>query len=274
MVSADLVSYNTLLYLATTKRAVYSRAGTVLIDDVLSSLDATTSQYVYARCLRGNLLQKRRVVMVSHNVSLLLPAADLAIQLREGKIANSGRPNDLREALLQEEDHAVTEEFERMLLPDTDAEKPKSMVATTSSRRIYEEEHQERGNVQLSNYRFVIDSVGGKGYWAGLLFFVVAQEAFRIMTRFVVRRWTTEPLRNDHWIRIWSVVALMRVLTQSVWWFWLYGNETGGFSQRGAAKMHNAMVDGILKAPLRYFDRTPEGEFTCITLIDLRPNLT
>lgn len=209
--------------------------------------------------------------MVSHNVSLLLPAADLAIQLREGKIANSGRPNDLRENLLQEEDQAVTEEFERMLPPDTDAEKPKSMVATTSSRRIYEEEHQERGNVQLSNYRFVIDSVGGKGYWAGLLFFVVAQEAFRIMTRFVVRRWTTEPLRNDHWIRIWSVVALMRVLTQSVWWFWLYGNETGGFSQRGAAKMHNAMVDGILNAPLRYFDRTPEGKFTCITLIDLRP---
>ncbi|KAG7528989.1 hypothetical protein FFLO_05847 [Filobasidium floriforme] len=240
-------------------RAVYSRAGTVLIDDVLSSLDATTSQYVYARCLRGNLLQKRRVVMVSHNVSLLLPAADLAIQLREGKIAHPGRPNDLREVLLKEEDQAVDEEFERMLPPDTDAEKPKSMVATTSSRRIYEEEHQERGNVQLSNYRFVIDSVGGKGYWAGLLFFVVAQEAFRIMTRFVVRRWTTEPLRNDHWIRIWSVVALMRVLTQSVWWFWLYGNGTGGFSQRGAAKMHNAMVDGILNAPLRYFDRTPEG---------------
>lgn len=209
--------------------------------------------------------------MVSHNVSLLLPAADLAIQLREGKIAKSGRPNDLREVLLKEEDQAVTEEFERMLPPDTDAEKPKSMVATTSSRRIYEEEHQQRGNVQLSNYRFVIDSVGGKGYWAGLLFFVVAQEAFRIMTRFVVRRWTTEPLRNDHWIRIWSVVALMRVLTQSVWWFWLYGNETGGFSQRGAAKMHNAMVDGILNAPLRYFDRTPEGEFKYANLIHLIP---
>ena len=28
---------------------------------------------------------------------------------------------------------------------------------------------------------------------------------------------------------------------------------------RAAARMHNAMVDKILRAPLRFYDRTPEG---------------
>jgi hypothetical protein len=229
-----------------------------LVDDVLSSLDATTSQYVYAHCLRGNLLRDRRVVIVSHNVSLLLPATDLAIQLKDGRIVRSGTPKELLQVLLQEEDQTVTAEFNSLLPPDLD--KSKSLVTSASSRRIYEEEHQEKGNVQFSNYRFVIKNVGGKGYWFGLLFFIAAQETFRISMRFVVKRWTTEPWRNDYWLGTWAGVAGIRLLATSAIWFWLYGNESGGFTQRGAAKMHNAMVDSILNAPLRYFDRTPEGE--------------
>ena len=225
---------------------------------MLSALDATTSQYVYAHCLRGNLLRNRRVIMVSHNVSLLLPATDLAIQLKDGCIARSGTPKELREVLLQEEDHTVTEEFNALLPPDGD--KPKSLMTSASSRRIYEEEHQEKGSVQLSNYGFVFRNVGGKGYWLGLLLLIAVPEVFRISMRFVVRRWTAEPSRNDYWIRTWASVAALRVFANSAMWFWLYGNNSGGFTQRGAAKMHNAMVDGILKAPLRYFDRTPEGE--------------
>jgi ABC-type multidrug transport system fused ATPase/permease subunit len=240
------------------QRAVYSRAGTILVDDVLSSLDATTSQYVYAHCLRGDLLRNRRLIMVSHNVSLLLPATDLAIQLKDGSIARSGTPEELRETLLQEEDHTITEEFNSFLPPDGDM--PKSLATSTSSRRIYEEEHQEKGNVQFSNYRFVIRNVGGKGYWIGLILLIAGPEFLRVLMRFVVKHWTSEPSHNDYWIRAWAGIATLRVLATSAMWFWLYGNERGGFTQRGAAKMHNAMVDSILNAPLRYFDRTPEGK--------------
>lgn len=225
---------------------------------MLSALDATTSQYVYAHCLRGSLLRNRRVIMVSHNVSLLLPATDLAIQLKDGRIARSGPPSELREVLLQEEDHTITEEFDTLLPPNVS--KPQSVVVSTSSRRIYEEEHQEKGNVRLSNYGFVIKNVGGRGYWIGLLLLIAAPEFFRIVMRFVMKRWSAEPARNDYWIKTWAMVAGSRILLSSAMWFWLYGNKTGGFTQRGAARMHNAMVDGILNAPLRYFDRTPEGE--------------
>jgi ABC-type multidrug transport system fused ATPase/permease subunit len=198
--------------------------------------------------------------MVSHNVSLLLPASDLVIQLKDGRIARSGTPKELREVLLQEEDHTITEEF-NSLLPPSQEDKPRSLVTTTSSRRIYEEEHQEKGNVQLSHYRFVIKNVGGKGYWLGLLLLISIPECLRVIMRFVMRHWTSEPSRNDYWIRVWAGIAGLQVLTSSAMWFWLYGNKRGGFTQRGAAKMHNAMVDSILNAPLRYFDRTPEGMY-------------
>ena len=239
-------------------RAVYSRAGTVLVDDLLSSLDATTSQYVYAHCLKGDLLKERRIIMVSHNVSLLLPTADLVIQLKNGGIAKAGTARELREDLLQEEEQEVTEEFDSLAPPVV--KKSKSVTASTgSTRRIYQEEHQESGNVHSSHYRFVLENVGGIWYWTGLMTFVVSAQVTFLLTRFVIQFWTADPSHNNFWIAVWAFIAMIRILLTSMRWFWLYGNEKGGFTMRAAARMHNAMVDKILRAPLRFYDRTPEG---------------
>jgi len=239
-------------------RAVYSRAGTLLVDDLLSSLDASTSQYVYAHCLKGDLLEGRRIVMVSHNVSLLLPTADLVIQLKNGGIAKAGTAQELREDLLQEEEREVTEDFDSLAPPVV--EKSKSVVTSTgSARRIYQEEHQESGNVHSSHYRFVVENVGGIWYWTGLMTFVISAQVTFLLTRFIIQFWTADPTHNNFWITVWASIAMLRILLTSMRWFWLYGNEKGGFTMRAAARMHNAMVGKILRAPLRFYDRTPEG---------------
>jgi ABC-type multidrug transport system fused ATPase/permease subunit len=239
-------------------RAVYSRAGTLLVDDLLSSLDTTTSQYVYAHCLKGHLLEGRRIIMVSHNISLLLPTADLVIQLKDGGIAKAGTAQELREDLLQEEEREVTEEFDSLAPPVV--EKAKSVTTSTgSTRRIYQEEHQESGNVHSSHYRFVLENVGGIWYWTGLMIFVISAQVTFLLTRFIIQFWTADPTHNNFWIAVWASIAVIRILLTSMRWFWLYGNEKGGFTMRAAARMHNAMVDRILRAPLRFYDRTPEG---------------
>jgi ABC-type nitrate/sulfonate/bicarbonate transport system ATPase subunit len=49
-----------------TNKAVYSSAQTVLLDDVLSALDAGTSKLVVEKCLKGEVLAGRTVVLVTH----------------------------------------------------------------------------------------------------------------------------------------------------------------------------------------------------------------
>lgn len=89
--------------------------------------------------------------------------------------------------------------------------------------------------------------------------FVVSAQVTFLLTRFVIQFWTADPSHNNFWIAVWASIAMIRILLTSMRWFWLYGNEKGGFTMRAAARMHNAMVDKILRAPLRFYDRTPEG---------------
>ena len=51
-------------------RAVYSRASILLMDDVLSAVDAHTASHLFENCLRGPLMNGRTVVLVSHHVQV------------------------------------------------------------------------------------------------------------------------------------------------------------------------------------------------------------
>ncbi|GAA5926134.1 hypothetical protein JCM3775_005214 [Rhodotorula graminis] len=71
-------------------RAVYSRASVLLLDDVLSAVDAHTAAHIYENCLKGPLLKNRTVILVSHHVALTAPGAAHVVQLANGRVAFSG----------------------------------------------------------------------------------------------------------------------------------------------------------------------------------------
>jgi ABC-type multidrug transport system fused ATPase/permease subunit len=48
----------------TLARAVYSNADTVLLDDVLAALDVHTAKWIVERCLNGELMKGRTVLLV------------------------------------------------------------------------------------------------------------------------------------------------------------------------------------------------------------------
>lgn len=60
-------------------RAVYSRAGILLLDDVLSAVDAHTSQHIYTQCFLGPLMQDRTIILVSHHTQLVLPGSEVGL---------------------------------------------------------------------------------------------------------------------------------------------------------------------------------------------------
>ena len=67
-------------------RAVYSSAQTVLLDDVLSALDVHVRKSIYEKCITGELLQGRTVILVTHRVIMCKKAARKIIVMEQGKI--------------------------------------------------------------------------------------------------------------------------------------------------------------------------------------------
>uniref|UniRef100_V5EQW6 Multidrug resistance-associated protein n=2 Tax=Kalmanozyma brasiliensis (strain GHG001) TaxID=1365824 RepID=V5EQW6_KALBG len=74
-------------------RAIYSHAGTVLIDDCLSALDSHTTKHVCEKLFdggEGGLLAGRTTVLVTHHVRLMAPRCKRVLVLQEGRQAFFG----------------------------------------------------------------------------------------------------------------------------------------------------------------------------------------
>ncbi|PWN19710.1 P-loop containing nucleoside triphosphate hydrolase protein, partial [Microstroma glucosiphilum] len=71
-------------------RAIYSRASTLLLDDCLSAVDAETAAHIYEKLFKGPLCCGRTVILVSHQVQLVAPAAAKVVVIHEGSVAFDG----------------------------------------------------------------------------------------------------------------------------------------------------------------------------------------
>lgn len=99
-------------------RAIYSPASTVVLDDVLSAVDAQTARHIYTNVLKGPLMKGRTCILVTHAVGLCLPAASFVVMLEDGKTFASGTPAELvaSGALQSEPTTPVEEEIPELKL--------------------------------------------------------------------------------------------------------------------------------------------------------------
>ncbi|THC93221.1 hypothetical protein EYZ11_007303 [Aspergillus tanneri] len=76
-------------------RALYSRAGILVMDDIFSALDAETGRHVYEHALTGELGQGRTRILVTHHVGLCLSRTDYCVLLENGSMAHAGTVEQL-----------------------------------------------------------------------------------------------------------------------------------------------------------------------------------
>ncbi|KAB1199137.1 ABC transporter C family member 3 [Morella rubra] len=74
-------------------RALYQDADIYLFDDPFSAVDAHTGSYLFKECLLG-LLSLKTVIYVTHQVEFL-PAADLILVMKDGRITQAGKYSDI-----------------------------------------------------------------------------------------------------------------------------------------------------------------------------------
>jgi ABC-type transport system involved in cytochrome bd biosynthesis fused ATPase/permease subunit len=77
-------------------RAIYSRAQNVLMDNVLSAVDAHTARHIYQKCFMGKMMKERTQILITYHVGLCLPGCTYMVFLKDCGVELAGSPLELK----------------------------------------------------------------------------------------------------------------------------------------------------------------------------------
>ncbi|KAL8239031.1 hypothetical protein R6Q59_015598 [Mikania micrantha] len=147
-------------------RALYQDADIYLFDDPFSAVDAITGNHLFKEGMM-NFLESKTVIYVTHQVDFL-PVADLILVLKDGRIAQVGKYDDIiklksdflelvgahKEALLEidyvSENQGNHGTFENRI--QDEGQNGNLLQMEVKKRQLVEEEERERGKVASSVY--------------------------------------------------------------------------------------------------------------------------
>ncbi|CAO3645196.1 unnamed protein product [Cunninghamella blakesleeana] len=184
-------------------RAVYSRAKTILMDDVLSAVDAYTAKHLYENCLIGPLMKNRTRILVTHHVQMCIQNSSFILHLDNGQITLSGDPTELHQtnALnnIMEEEHQMNNNVElddRNITKDFshfDAKKKTSNNDNDSNdtpRVLIEKEFREQGQVKRQLYMHYFLFVGGFIFWFSVFLLIIGTKGLDILSTWWLKEWS------------------------------------------------------------------------------------
>ncbi|XP_028212385.1 ABC transporter C family member 3-like isoform X2 [Glycine soja] len=260
-------------------RALYQDADIYLFDDPFSAVDAHTGSHLFKECLLG-LLSSKTVVYVTHQVEFL-PAADLILVMKDGKITQCGKYTDLlnsgtdfmelvgahKKALstLDSLDEVAKSNEISTLEQDVNVSSPHVFKEKEASReepkgQLVQEEEREKGKVGFLVYWNYITTAYGGALVPFILLAQILFEALQIGSNYWMA-WATPistdvepPVGGTTLIVVYVVLAVgssFCVLVRSMLLV------TVGY--KTATILFNKMHFCIFRAPMSFFDSTPSG---------------
>ncbi|ROV89185.1 hypothetical protein VPNG_10207 [Cytospora leucostoma] len=197
----------------TLARAIYSRAGILVFDDIFSAVDAHVGRHIFEKCLTGELAQGRTRILVTHHVGLVQSKTKYLVDLGDGKVLHAGLLSELENdgtlELIKSHEHPEDDIREDEIVTavnsseasdeETDDEDDTANGNTLKKilskhdevpRKFVEEEAREKGAIKKHVYGVYLKASGGFLFWTGCLsMFLLAQASI------LFRSW---------WLRIWT----------------------------------------------------------------------
>ncbi|KAG8369948.1 hypothetical protein BUALT_Bualt14G0066300 [Buddleja alternifolia] len=259
-------------------RAVYQDCDIYLLDDIFSAVDAHTGTEIFKECIRGALKDKT-VLLVTHQVDFL-HNADLILVLRDGKVVQSGKYEELRQSDLDFSALVAAHETSMELVETNTTfssvnakQAPKSNISNQSelngenisagqsksgkdSSKLIADEERETGRVSLNVYKQYCTEAYG---WWGIAAVIVTSVLWQL-SQMACDYWLAYETSEDRkfiasmFIGVYSglaVVSCVFVAVRSVFVAFL-GLKT-------AQSFFNQILNSILHAPMSFFDTTPSG---------------
>jgi ABC-type multidrug transport system fused ATPase/permease subunit len=218
-------------------RALYSRAGILILDDILSAVDATTGRFIFEQGLTGELGVGRTRILVTHHIALCKSRSKYLIELGDGTVEHAGFLSEL------EQDGTLTniishDENAKKAQEDEDATVVHSEVSSdhretlnnvnskTVAKKFVEEERREKGAISKAIYWKYIQSFGGFSFWTVALLLFLSQQAVTVGTCEKTVLGDLERISTYFYV---SLIADLLFLGRS-WWLKLW---TGSYEEAG-----------------------------------------
>lgn len=239
-------------------RAVYAKPEIILLDDILSALDSKTEKLVVDRVLGPNSLfrkLKTTVVLITHSTRLFHIADHIAVLSKNGRIAQQGSFEKLREQegyvknlLLGTEQNTTAT---RPITKATQRKKKPPIKGVTAN--DMSDLTRRTGDIAVYKYYFKSVSV------FGTLCFLGSTVLF-VFTQFFPQYWLvwwTEA--NGHqtakYISVYIILGVASCFFRAwlMWWLLLW------ISPRSSIKLHQILLDTTMKAPQSFFAQNDTG---------------
>src|SRR3569833_1886063 len=154
-------------------RALYSRAGILILDDVLSAVDAHVGRTIVDEALTGELAEGRTRILATHHAEMCLPKASYLIKLRNGMLeaAEPVTPDDIDVASGTAGEASTAASTSELTAVDAQPEavgedgKPKAKRA----RKETDEEERETGRVKTHVYKAYLKATVSWLPWAAVV---------------------------------------------------------------------------------------------------------
>ncbi|KAK2795800.1 hypothetical protein FQN52_003650 [Onygenales sp. PD_12] len=233
-------------------RALYSRAGILVMDDIFSALDAHTGRHVHIHALTGELGQGRTRILVTHHVALCLPETDYSVYLQNGTVGHVGtveelrRTGELSEILAVEHNNeesqveTIEEDIDGPGADDTTIQKVLSRRsqnhASTNTpdaafgnkkapAKFQQDEFRETGSIKLAHYITYFQNGARAYYWFFVLLAFAAYVCILIGRSWWVNIWTRSSSAStpeENLVMMTHIVNKVRPTSQTSANLWYY----------------------------------------------------
>ncbi|KAK1757526.1 P-loop containing nucleoside triphosphate hydrolase protein [Echria macrotheca] len=247
-------------------RALYSRAGVLVLDDVLSAVDAHVSRTIVYGALTGALAKGRTRILATHRVDVVLPFARYLVQLEGGRaVAGPVSVEEMdSEPMLGMESGGQGRDQNQEDAPQLERAEPD----TFENERVtaLEAEKSPVGRVKWSVYRAYYHASGGLFALASVLVLLVSGQAL-----WVARTWSLKQLSQHaaavlgghlagdedgifRWMGVYAGIYFLNSLARAagVLAMFLIG-------QRAGRMLFRQMTNAVLRAPMAWMDTVEAG---------------
>ncbi|KAK6138942.1 hypothetical protein DH2020_027323 [Rehmannia glutinosa] len=260
-------------------RAVYQDCDIYLLDDIFSAVDAHTGTEIFKECVRGALKDKT-VLLVTHQVDFL-HNADLILVMRDGKIVQSGKYEELRQSDLDFTAFVAAHETSMELvetnttISDINVKKlsqspdkhvvssqtelnsePGQLKSNKGSSKLIEDEEREKGRVSLNVYKqYCTEAYGWWGITA-VIFASILWQVSQMSSDYWLAYETSEERKfvASLFIGIYSALAVVSCVFVGI-----RSILVAFLGLKTAQSFFSQILNSILHAPMSFFDTTPSG---------------
>jgi ABC-type multidrug transport system fused ATPase/permease subunit len=254
-------------------RALYSRAGILVMDDVFSAVDPHVGKWLYENALLGELAHNRTRILATHHVSLCSPGAAYVVLLSESTVRYAGGTRGtefatILESVLPRESnsHDLGRLESRFTAPEAGKEAGAKKIPEASNASKFIGEKNAAKHSKVSVYWAYFQATGGWTLCGAFLLLILCRIIASYSPNWWLKEWSSSYDENTsslnsttittmRYIAIYNVIEISAYLIVSL--ELIFGDAIG---LRAGAKLYDQMVLAVLRAPLRWIDTTPSGE--------------